>query len=123
MAFELLRTSAGFDAASAITEQVVVSLHTAEGKVIKTGSGAQVPFGVVGRAASAAGEQVPVYDKGNYVKVKAAASIGVGALVGVVGSNSLTLTASGSWAVGRSVSPAAAGEFFTCYVDPQKADS
>lgn len=106
-------------AASDLPQYAVVT-RAAEGQVARVGSQGQRPLGVIGAASLAQGQHVAVYEDGNVVKAKAAASLGVGADVFSNGSVSLlpAAAASGSavWSVGVSESPAAAGEIFSLRV-------
>lgn len=94
--------------------------RAAEGQVARVGSQGQRPLGSIDVASLAQGQHVAVYEDGNVVKAKAAASLGVGAEVYSNGSISLlpAAAASGSaiWAVGVAESPAAAGEIFSLRV-------
>lgn len=125
MAFEINRTGFPGIAASAIQDRQVVTLTTSERGVIPC-SGSAMPHGIEQRGASALqGEGVTIGDRGNYCKAIAAASLGAGADVGVVGATrSLGLAAGASgvakFAVGQSVTPAGAGEAFTFYVNPRQ---
>ncbi len=127
MAFEIINTNEypGI-AASAIQDRQVVTITTSERGVIPcSGATNQLPHGIEGRGASAAlGEGVAIYGQGNYAKAIAAASLGAGADIAVVGATrSLGLAAGASgalrYSVGQSVTAAAAGEVFTLYVNPR----
>lgn len=69
---------------------------------------------------------LPVVDLGNTIKVVAAASLGVGADVGIASGGTVGLgpvvgvAGSVVWRVGKAVSPAAAGEIFGLYVNPRQ---
>ncbi|MCA1655151.1 MAG: hypothetical protein LC635_01490 [Pseudonocardiaceae bacterium] len=127
MAFEIINQDQypGI-AASAIQDRQVVAITTGERWVVPIATSGTEPHGIEGRGASAAqGEGVTIMGAGNYCKAIAAASLGAGANVGVVGATrSLGLAAAASgvagWRVGRSVTPAAAGEVFTFYVSPRQ---
>ncbi len=125
MAFELIKDPFPGLAASAIQDRQVVMLTTSERGDIPAGASV-VPHGIESRGASAAqGEGVTIADRGNYAKAIAAASLGAGADIAVVGATrSLGLAAGASgvikWAVGQSVTAAAAGEVFTLYVNPRQ---
>lgn len=124
-------------AASAINPHSAVQLvGTSELLAIAAASTNLRPFGVTGgQTAGASGinqnELVTIYEPGNIVKVKAAASLGVGAEVGVTGASGgaagfsivapASLGASGIavWSTGQSLSPAAAGELFSLYINPR----
>ena len=83
------------------------------------------PIGVTRSVASFAGDAVTVYDQPHIVRAVAAASLGHGADVGVVGATtSLGLVAAASgvvkWRVGRSLTAAAAGETFSLSIRPRQ---
>lgn len=126
MAFELILTNQypGI-AASVIQDRHVVGLTTtAERAVVPLAAGTVEPHGITG-ASALLGEAVTIYGQGNYCKAVANASLGFGQYVGVSGATkSLGIVAGASgtvvWAVGRSVTAAAAGEVFTFYVNPTK---
>lgn len=83
------------------------------------------PFGIFAARANP-GDAVTVYTEGASVKVRAAASIGVGQAVGLstVGTTSFGAVAGASgsliYQVGESITPAAAGEYFTILVKPRQ---
>lgn len=83
------------------------------------------PFGITAARANP-GDAVTIYTEGAIPKVRAAASIGIGAPVGVltVGTTSFgpVAGASGSvvYQVGESVSPAVAGEYFQLLIKPRQ---
>lgn len=83
------------------------------------------PVGIFAARANP-GDAVTVYAEGASVKVRAAASIGVGAPVGLstVGTTSYgaVAAASGSlvYQVGETITPAAAGEYMTILVRPRQ---
>lgn len=124
-------------AASAINPRSAVQLvGTSELLAIPAASTNLRPFGVTGGGTAGASgilsnDQITVYEEGNIVKVRAAASLGVGAEVGVnsasggaAGFSPVTpasLGASGVavWSSGQALSPAAAGEYFSLYVKPR----
>lgn len=93
------------------------------------------PFGIAFATAGPAGAAsvgltvaCPVLDYGNTVKVTAIGSLGVGADIGVASTNGgLAPVAAASgvdvWRVGKSVSPANAGEVFSLYVSPRLLSS
>src|SRR5438552_16491063 len=127
MAFELYRWTFPGIAASAINAGAAVQLTASLGErqVIPIASENLEPFGVA--LASAGGTSltpaVPVVDAGNTIKVTAIASLGVGADIGVASTNgglAPVKAASGvlTWAVGKALSPAEAGEVFSLYVKP-----
>lgn len=128
MAFEILDDPFPGLAASAIQDRQVVSLNTGavERSVVPMSGGTSMPFGIEARGASALqGEGVTIADRGNYAKAVAAASLGAGADIAVVGATrSLGLAAAASglakWTIGQSVTAAAAGEVFTLYVNPRQ---
>lgn len=73
----------------------------------------------------ASGAAIPAQEPGQILKAVAAASLGAGAEVGVASSNSALsaaalVAASGHWAVGVALSPAAAGEVFSVDFRPRK---
>jgi hypothetical protein len=86
------------------------------------------PIGVARASAVNPGDAVSVYDHSNIVRAVAAASLGHGQLVGVASTNGgLGIVAGGSgsvgpvvWAVGRSLSAAAAGETFSLFINPRQ---
>lgn len=128
MAFEILTNPFPGIAASAIQDRQVVSLNTGavERSVIPMSGGTSAAFGIECRGASALqGEGVTIAARGEYAKAVAAASLGAGADIAVVGATrSLGLAAGASglakWTVGQSVTAAAAGEVFTLYVNPRQ---
>lgn len=136
MAFELYRWTFPAIAASAIGAGQVVgfplpSAAAVDRQVIPLASMNLEPLGIALATAGAAYATPPftagvgVVDRGNTIKVQAAASIGVGGDVGVLPGGSLGFiagfAASGVvWRVGKAVSPAAAGEVFGLYVDPKQ---
>lgn len=139
MAFELYRWTFPAIAASAVNagDAVMLTASALERQVFSVGSINQEPFGVSLATANYLAATppftaaVPCVDQGNTIKVRAIASLGVGANVGV----GTTSTASGwaipvaaasgvdTWRVGRAVSPAAAGEIFGLYVSPRLLSS
>jgi hypothetical protein len=82
------------------------------------------PFGANDAASYARGEYVAVFHGGNIKKLRAAASVGAGAEVGVASFNGAVgpalISASGHWAVGQTLSAAAAGEIVSVFIDPRK---
>lgn len=77
-----------------------------------------------GTVGASGAEFVTIYEEGNIVKVKAAASIGVAAEAGVASTNGdlgPVAQASGTlkYTAGIALSPADAGEFFSLYVKPR----
>lgn len=127
MAFELHRTAFPGIAASNLVPRTVVKL--ADGSQDRAVCGAtnntEMPLGI-SLASGLRGEAVTVHDRGNVVKVVAAASLGVGADVNLAaaGTHSLAPVAGASgaarWSVGQAVSSAAAGEVFSLYVNPRQ---
>lgn len=88
------------------------------------------PFGVNGAASVGASglnqhEMLTAYRPGNIMKGIAVASLGVNQDIEVAGSGMYQIgqmiTASGNWRIGKSLTPAAAGEVFSFTVDPRKA--
>jgi hypothetical protein len=146
MAFELYRWTFPAIAASAISagQPVQFTVATAgtspaDRQVVPLGSVNLEPFGIALATANYAAATPPfsagvgIVDRGNTIKVTAIASLGVGADVGV-GTNIAgqasgwavpVAAASGvdTWRVGKAVSPAAAGEVFSLYVDPFRLSS
>ncbi len=126
MAFEILTGPFPGLAASAIQDRQVVALTTAERGVIPLAGATSPAFGIECRGASAAqGEGVTIALRGECAKAIAAASLGAGADIAVVGATrSLGLAAGASglarWTVGQSLTAAAAGETFTLYVNPRQ---
>lgn len=113
--------------AATIPGRTVVRLSatgTTERAVEAAGSTNVLPLGVALFDAGP-GKAVTVHDENNTVKVKAAASLGVGAEIGVVsGTTSVgpLVGASGvvRHSVGQSETPAAAGEVFSLYINPRQ---
>jgi len=127
MAFELHHDNAfpGL-AASAIQDRQVVYLipGSSERAVAPCTVASARPHGVA-LASAIVGQAVTVHDRGNYVKCVAAASLGNGGEVGVVGATKSLgpLTAASgsvSCSAGQAVTAAAAGEVFTLYVNPRQ---
>lgn len=115
----------GLQAASLINPMSVVSLDTVADQVVPIATNNVRPLGVVGDASVAQGEAITVYGQHNIVKVKACASLGAGAEVGVGSTNGqLNAIAAASgvtrWAVGQSLSAAGAGEVFSLLVHPRQ---
>ena len=78
-------------------------------------------LGFSGDQVTRPGEALAVYDDGNVVKAVAAASVGIGAEVGIASSNGAMAPVAGASGVarhssGQSVTAAAAGEVFSIYV-------
>jgi hypothetical protein len=122
--FELHRD--GFPAKAATTIQAGQVVGVSAGAVQRTVqpvvANTAEPFGVA-LATALTGESVSVLESRNVVKVSAAASLGAGADVAVVGAtSSLGFTvASGVWRVGVALTGvAAAGEVFSVYVSPRQ---
>lgn len=125
MAFEIINTNEypGL-CASALQDRQVTQIVAGERAVGPCTAGTQEPHGIT-VASAAIGEGVTSFGQGNYCKAIAAASLGAGANVGVVGATrSLGLVSGASgvanWRVGKSVTAAAAGEVFTFYVNPSQ---
>ncbi len=95
--------------------------------VVPVGTVNVMPLGVANATAgptSSLPNAVTVHGIGNIVKAVAAASIGVGADVGVGSTNGVLVGISGAsgvtkWALGQSVTPANPGETFSVYVNPR----
>lgn len=124
-AFELHRSGFPALAASAINLGAVVSqdVGDTQRQVLPVSTVNVEPLGVALATAVNPGDALTVLDRGSVVKVTAAASLGAGAYVGVVGATlSLGLVAGASgvvkWAVGKSMTAAAAGEVFSFYINP-----
>lgn len=83
------------------------------------------PFGITAARANP-NDAVTIYTEGAAPKVRAAASIGVGAPVGLstVGTTSFGLVAAASgsvvYQVGETVTPALAGEYMTILIKPRQ---
>lgn len=82
-------------------------------------------FGFTGEATSLAGDAVTIYESCNVVKAVAGASLGAGAAVtmGSINGVQVPLTAASGtlqWQHGESLSPAAAGEVFSLYVNARQ---
>ena len=112
-------------AASAIGPHVPLTLGgTTELLAIPVGTENVEIHGISGGASVAAGAQVVLYERQNIVKVKAGASLGAGADVGVAswGLFGPHTGASGTskHVVGKSLTDAAAGEYFALYINPRK---
>lgn len=126
--FELHRNGFPGKAASAMAALQVVSQDTGDTQrsVLAVATFNVEPLGITLATAANAGDAVTVFDRGNVVKTLAAASLGAGADVGVVGATtSLGLCAAGAsgvlkWSVGKSMTAAAAGEVFSFYVNPRQ---
>lgn len=116
-------------AASAINPRKPVTfVGTSELLAVPVGSGltgVRVNGFTGGATVGASGaEAVTVYEEGNIVKARAAASLGVAAEVGVASTNGdlgPVAQASGTlkYTAGVALTPAAAGEFFSLYVKPR----
>lgn len=83
------------------------------------------PLGIALATAASIGHALTVMDEGNTVTVTAAASVGPGAEVGVVGATtSIGLVAGASgvvkYSVGQTLSGGAAGEDISVYVNPRQ---
>lgn len=112
--------------------KVVRAAGTTLFHVLEVATCNQEPFGVhrsfgatVGASGLNAREQCPVQLEGNFIKMIAGASMGANADVGVASTSGQLgpiVGASGAvvWRAGKSMTPAAAGEFFTLYVKPRQ---
>jgi hypothetical protein len=127
MAFELYRWTFPGIAASAINSGAALQLSASavERQFIPIATLNVEPFGIALASAGGTALQaaVPVVDAGNVIKVTAVASLGCGADVGVASTNGglgPVAAASGvlTWAVGKAMQNAAAGEAFGLYVKP-----
>lgn len=98
------------------------------------GSANEQPFGVTGPASYVATsaaipapgrEKAAVYFSQNSMKVRTAASVGVGAAVIVGSTNGVVIpggiTASAHWILGDTLEDGLAGEIITIFVNPRKA--
>lgn len=128
MTFELYRWTFPAIAASAVNSGAALSLCASalERQVVPIATLNVEPFAIA--LASAGGTSLtqacPAVDQGNTIKVTAIASLGAGADIGVASTNGglgPVAAASGvtTWAVGKSVSAAGAGEVFALYVKPR----
>lgn len=140
-AMELFRWTFPAIAASAIRAGDVVGFPVGSGglerQVIPLATNAVEPFGIALATANYLAATppytaaVPVVDRGNTIKVVAGASLGVGADINIATAYAASLifgpvaAASGIdlWRVGKAVTPAAAGEVFSLYVDPARLSS
>jgi hypothetical protein len=126
MAFKLHRTSFPGIAASAVSAGQAVTLASGGDRNVAPIVNSSVePFGIALASAASVGDGVAVLDDNNVEIVIAAASLGRGADVGVVGATTSlgpVSAASGSavYRVGKSLSAAAAGEEFSIYVNPKQ---
>lgn len=132
MAYELHngRAFPGVAASLINTRQVVrLAPGTTQRGVMPVATWNQQPLGITGEPVASIAQAVTVHTDGNHVKAIAAASLGVGALVGIAsgaaGASSRlqpVAGASGSviWSVGEATTPAAAGEYFTVHVNPRQ---
>lgn len=111
-------------AASVIRPRTAVAFASGlDWGVRPVGTYQDAPFGVTGDATAALGAGINVYDRGAVVKVTAAASIGRGAQVVYEAASVAFGPGAGAGAsvinsVGQSLTPAAAGETFSLYVNP-----
>ena len=97
-----------------------VGFGTAAEQAVFLASGAE-PWGVAKVGSYADGDRMTIYEPGNYVKADAAVSVGWAAEVSIATANgALGLVASGSWSLGKSIGPAAAGDVFTVLIRPQR---
>lgn len=96
-----------------------------ENQVVRAASAGQKPIGSVDQGSILRADYGAVYGDGCVVKAVAQASLGAGALVGVVGATtSLGLAAGASgaaaWSVGEAQTNAAAGERFSVLIKPRQ---
>jgi hypothetical protein len=126
-AFEQHRTAISALAASAMSvgQLVTYDVGDTQRQVVPVSTVNVEPLGIALASAVNPGDGVTVLDRGNIVKVLAAASLGAGADVGVVGATtSLGLVAAASgvvkWAAGKSETAAAAGEVFSFLINPRQ---
>jgi hypothetical protein len=111
--------------------QTVRQAGTTSTFALPVATNSQEPWGPNGAATAGASglnqrEMITVYEPGNICKGVAAASLGANTDVEVGSTNGALqpaqmITASGHWRVGKSLTPAAAGEVFSYYVNPRKA--
>lgn len=127
MAYELYDGALPFIAASAINAQGVVGLvdGDVERRVVPLATVNVEPIGPAIATAANPDDAVSVVPIGRVVRAWAAASIGHGADVGVVGATTSlgpVAGASGSvvYAVGKALSAADAGEAFSYYINPRQ---
>lgn len=126
MSFEIIRNSFPGIAASNITGRSAVTLASGLNRGVAPVSTNNIALhGLTPPVNASQGDPVTVYDRNNYVKVQAAASIGPDSEVGVVGATTSlgpVVGASGlvKHSVGQSVEGAAAGEFFSVFVNPRQ---
>jgi hypothetical protein len=104
-------------------EAVKWAAGSSERRVVPVTASTDLAIGVNGEATAAVDAPLTVYEIGSIREVLAAASVGAGANVAVASSNggvAPVAAASGviRAAVGQSVTPAAAGEYFSLYVRP-----
>lgn len=122
MSYEIHRHAQSFVAGATLPAgQPVRANPGVEHEVLPVSTATQVPVGV-GLAAADLGRDVAVHTRGNVVKVYAGASIGHGALVGVVAATRAVVVAAGAgtYAVGRAQMNAQPGEIFSVFVDPER---
>jgi hypothetical protein len=128
MAFELHRTPglSGI-AASAMAANTVVGYDTGDtqAQFVAIATVNVEPAGITRNVASNAGDPITVYDHSHVCRVTAIASLGAGADIGVASTNGAlgAITgASGSvkWALGKSLTAAAAGEVFSLSIRPRQ---
>lgn len=129
-----------FTAASALGQGVIAALLNTGSSIAETVTAAAspgwlgIPVGITKATQASWGYEVGVVVSG-VAKVRAAASIGAGAFVGPASSNGAAgpVGASGvasglvgsalqlpRFVVGKAITSAAAGEYFSCIVDPQQ---
>jgi hypothetical protein len=129
MAQERLKNAMPKIALAAINPNTLVksaATGTQERAVLAVATNNEDVLGVAAATAGASGsEAITVYGEGAVVKVKAAASIGIGAECHIASSNGAlgpVVGASGTarYSAGLSESAAAAGEYFSLLVRPRK---
>lgn len=131
MSFELHQDKHQYPAPYAATgfgaRQPVKFTGTNVLQVAPIATASETPAGVTGPATYAASESVTVYFGQNIVKLRAAGSVGVGADVFVSSTNggvgpSGIIVASGHFILGQTLTPAAAGEVVSVFINIRKAN-
>jgi len=128
MAFERHRTAFPGIAIATISSRVPVRVAPTGAQdraVVPVATTSEPVFGFSADTGAVPGAALPIHDEGNTVKVVAAASIGVGAEVGIASSNGAMGPIAGASGVvrhsaGLSVTAAAEGEVFSLYVRPRQ---
>jgi hypothetical protein len=128
MAFELTQDkhSLSLPAASDILPYSVLSIvGTSAAGFITAASNNVRPFGANRNATYLRTEYAAGWHDGNIMKLKAAASVGAGAAVAVASANGAVGPAAAAsgvarWEVGTTLSPAAAGEIVSVFINPRQ---